>query len=327
VSRGLRTWLCSLGVLVAGGCGAGQLPTLPGPADTGLLGPSSHRAVAAAGSEVPARPGPGQAVAIDPSLFVPGACVAFPPTDGNRGLTVLLDPGHGGPDPGTSGTTVSGATVLEKTVTLAVVDQVVPILRQEGFRVVVSRTTDSSVHRLGPGDMSGGLLTVQGERADNTARAQCADLAQAEVLISVHFNAGASPNDAGCLSIYDASRTFWRQSQSLATDLQRSLMQDLNSQGWAIPNDGVVTDANIGGAAPSAADALYGHLIVIGPRSAGYLDQPSTMPGAVVEPLFLSDPFEASVADSTLGQRVVAEAIAAGVASYLPPTGSVSAGS
>jgi len=170
----------------------------------------------------------------------------------SRGLTVFLDPGHGGPDPGASGTTLSGATVLEKTVTLAVVDQVVPILRQEGFRVVASRTTDSSVHRLGPGDMSGGLLTVQGERADNAARALCADLAQADALISVHINAGASPSDAGCLSIYDASRTFWRQSQSLAADLQRSLMQDLDSQGWAIPNDGVVTDANIGGSASAS---------------------------------------------------------------------------
>jgi len=59
----------------------------------------------------------------------------------------------------------------------------------------------------------------------------------------------------------------------------------------------------------------YGHLIVIGPRSAGYLDNPSTMPGAVIEPLFLSDPFEASIAASTLDQSVMADAIAAGISS------------
>lgn len=321
----MRNWLCLLGVLAAAGCGAGRRPSAASPADAAPRRPPLHRAVAA-GSKVPSRAGPGQAVAIDPSLFVPGACVAYPPTEGNRRLTIFLDPGHGGPDPGASGTTLSGATVLEKTVTLAVVDQIVPILRHEGFRVVVSRTTDSSVHRLEPGDLSGNVLTVQGERADNIARAHCADLAHANALISVHFNAGASPNDAGCLSIYDAARTFWRQSRSLASDLQRSLMQGLNRQGWAIPNDGVVTDTNIGGSSPSATDARYGHLIVIGPRSAGYLDHPSTMPGAVVEPLFLTDPFEASLADSARGQRVIAEAIAAGVTSYVTPTSSLGAG-
>ncbi|MHB1854014.1 MAG: N-acetylmuramoyl-L-alanine amidase family protein [Acidimicrobiales bacterium] len=265
-------------------------------------------------------------MAIDPSRFAPGACVAYPPTEGNRGLTVFLDAGHGGPDPGAAGTTLSGATVLEKTVTLAVVDQTVPILRQEGFRIVVSRTTDSSVHLLEPGDMSGNILTVQGERADNAARARCADLARATALVSVHFNAGGDPRDAGCLSIYDPNRTFWSQSRSLASDLQDGLVQALNSQGWAIPDDGVVTDTSIGGPSPSVTDAQYGHLIVIGPRSAGYLDNPSTMPGAVIEPLFLSDPFEASIAASTIGQRVMAQAIAYGISRYVASTGSVGAG-
>ena len=43
------------------------------------------------------------AAAIDPAYFSPGACVAFPPTAGNRHLTVFLDAGHGGPDPGAGG--------------------------------------------------------------------------------------------------------------------------------------------------------------------------------------------------------------------------------
>ena len=38
--------------------------------------------------------------AIDARYFEPGACMSYPPTAGNRHLTVFLDAGHGGIDPG-----------------------------------------------------------------------------------------------------------------------------------------------------------------------------------------------------------------------------------
>jgi N-acetylmuramoyl-L-alanine amidase len=44
-------------------------------------------------------------VALDPTGFSPGACVAFAPTMGDRHTTVFLDAGHGGLDPGAVGTT------------------------------------------------------------------------------------------------------------------------------------------------------------------------------------------------------------------------------
>lgn len=40
------------------------------------------------------------------------------------------------------------------------------------------------------------------------------------------------------------------------------------------------------------------------------------MPGALIEPLFLTDPFEASIAASTLGQQVIAAGLAAGIEQY-----------
>ena len=43
------------------------------------------------------------------ALFSPGACVSFPPTAGDRHQTVFIDAGHGGIDPGATGTTESGA--------------------------------------------------------------------------------------------------------------------------------------------------------------------------------------------------------------------------
>jgi N-acetylmuramoyl-L-alanine amidase len=263
---------------------------------------------------------------INPARFAPGACAAYPPTalpqgQKHRVLTVFLDAGHGGPDPGGSGGTASGRTVVEKGLTLAVVKDTVPILTSEGFRVVVSRTSDSSVRRLQAGDIAHGRFTVQGERADNAARARCADESGAAVLVAVHFDAAASPRTAGALTIYDSARTFWRNSQALASSLQSQLLSAMNGRGWAIPNNETITDTHTGGSAPSAVDAHYGHLIILGPKAAGYLEHPSTMPGALVEPLFLTDPFEASIASSSRGQRVIAEAIASGIGNYLAETG------
>ncbi|MCL2418418.1 MAG: hypothetical protein FWD04_03940, partial [Conexibacteraceae bacterium] len=57
----------------------------------------------------PARP----VQAVDPAVFSKGSCIAYAPTTGDRHLTVFLDAGHGGLDPGSVGTTESGRTIYE----------------------------------------------------------------------------------------------------------------------------------------------------------------------------------------------------------------------
>src|ERR1700750_1663650 len=74
------------------------------------------------------------AQAIDPALFSSGACMAFPPTDGDRHATVFLDAGHGGIDPGGTGSTKAGATVTEARVNLAIELDATAILRAQGYR-------------------------------------------------------------------------------------------------------------------------------------------------------------------------------------------------
>ena len=51
-------------------------------------------------------------------------------------------------------------------------------------------------------------------------------------------------------------------------------------------------------------------------RTPGGFTTPSDMPGALIEPLFLSDPFEASIAGSPHGQQLIAEGMAAAVERY-----------
>jgi len=63
----------------------------------------------------------------------------------------------------------------------------------------------------------------------------------------------------------------------------------------------------------------YGHLVLLGPAKPGYLPTPSHMPGALVEPLFITDPFEGSIASSAHGQRVIAGGLARAIGQYFAP--------
>jgi N-acetylmuramoyl-L-alanine amidase len=266
-------------------------------------------------------------VPLDSGTFAAGACMAFEPTVGNRHQTVFLDAGHGGIDPGGVGTTEQGRTIYESRETLPVELDVMALLRARGFRVVVSRTRSTTVLRLGPQDVAGGALTLQGAHDDVVARDICANDAKANALVGIYYDAGASPSNAGSLTAFDTARPFSSANQRLASSVQHNLVADMNAQGWGIPNDGVPPDANLGSFVGNAsaggiagAASSYDHLLLIGPAMSGFFSTPSGMPGVVTEPLYLTDPYEGSIADSVHGQKVIAEGIASGIEQYFHAT-------
>jgi N-acetylmuramoyl-L-alanine amidase len=252
---------------------------------------------------------------VDPSAFAVGACVAFGPTSGDRDLSVFLDAGHGGPDPGAVGTTESGENVHEADLTLPIELDTMEILRSQGFRVIVSRTGPTSVALLGSADLSGDELSPQGVVDDVGARARCANSAHANMLVGIYLDAGDSSANAGGITGYDSVRPFSAQNLRLANLVQADVLAAMNAQGWGIPDDGVVLDSVLGSAVDSSALA-YGHLILLGPAKTGYFETPSEMPGALIEPLFITDPFEASIASSAKGQQVIAGGLAEAVDQY-----------
>ena len=190
-----------------------------------------------------------------------------------------------------------------------------------------SRTQQSTVVRLGPGLTSGGALTLEGSHDDVVARDVCANDADASVLVGIYFDAGSSPENAGSLTAYDDARPFAAANQRLATLVQDDVRADMNAQGWGIPDDGVLPDTSLGSFVgdPSeggiaGAAASYDHLLLIGPAQAGYFSSPSQMPGAIIEPLYLTDPFEGSIADTAHGQMVIADGLATAIETFLKGT-------
>jgi len=262
----------------------------------------------------PAQAASTSGVSLDPAAFATGACVAFSPTHGARNRTVFLDAGHGGIDPGAVGTTQSGAPVREAAVTLPVALDAATLLRADGYRVVLSRTRSTTVLKPGPGDLSstGGVLTQQGGHDDVVARDACANLAKATVLVGISFATATSSTGAGSTVAYDIERHFSGENRQLADLLENDVVVDLHDQGWAIPDDGVVTDA-----AMTTTDTHYHHLLLLGPTARAWHPVPSQMPGALIEPLYLSDPSEATMAASGAGQRAIARGIAQAAQQYL----------
>jgi N-acetylmuramoyl-L-alanine amidase len=267
----------------------------------------------------------GQATAIQPvdaSLFSAGSCLSEAPTNGDRHLTVFLDAGHGGVDPGAIGTTEAGETIHEADETLPVELDAAKLLRAQGFRVVVSRTSATTVARPTSADVSNGIFTVQGSHDDVAARDICANLAHADVLVGIYFDAGGSAGDAGSVTAYDDARPFAAANLRLATDVQTDVLAALNAHGWDIPDDGVVSDTSLGGPPLDQAAHDYGRLLLLGPAMDGYFSTPSQMPGALIEPLFITDPFEGSIASGTTGQEAIALGLDEAVQAYFSPPSS-----
>jgi N-acetylmuramoyl-L-alanine amidase len=225
---------------------------------------------------------------------------------------VYIDAGHGGLDPGVVGTTPSGHTVLEKDSTLAVALRLASLLRADGFGVVMSRTQDTTVLKLSASDSSYGAITSSAEHRDLAARAACANAAGADVLVSIHFDGFSDPSVGGTETFYDAARSFAPANRLLATDLQAALIARLGAA-----DRGVLTDDQLAAPTLTGSGETYNHLIELGPLSQGWVDSPSQMPGALVEPLFVTNPAEALIASDPAGQQKIAEALESGVLKFI----------
>lgn len=222
---------------------------------------------------------------------------------GSQSRTVVLDPGHGGPDTGAiTLVEIDGRRVPEKVFDLEIARRAANLLRADGFNVVLTREQDVSVNsqridRNGDGEID--------QSDELQARNDIANAAHADLLISVHLNAYGNPATHGTQTFYCGSRTFSDKNKVLASLLQKATLEALARRGYSPYDRGASLDSSRG----------PGHLAVLGPGN-GYIPRPSLMPASLMEGLFVSNPQEAELLKSGETLDEIARAIDVAVKGY-----------
>jgi N-acetylmuramoyl-L-alanine amidase len=198
---------------------------------------------------------------------------AVPPTAASRpgaSRTIVLDPGHGGPEIGAVGV---GGGPREKDVNLRIALRLADILRADGYRVVLTRDSDRAVK---PG-------------RDLQGRIDVANAAKADLFICIHNNGGAA-SQSGTEVWYDPSRPFADRNLKLAQLVQSNLVAQIRALGYPVRDRGIKNDSRFR-VYNGRAYSIY----VLGPGT-GYLRYtPTKMPGVLGESLFLSNPGDAAM--------------------------------
>ncbi|MGH2459742.1 MAG: N-acetylmuramoyl-L-alanine amidase family protein [Chloroflexota bacterium] len=292
-------------VLVITSCGTHPL-------DDGYAFLASNRSDWLRGTPAPVQPA--SVVGATPTA---GAQASAPAVANNGPILVYLDPGHGGVDTGTIGTTSDGTTVEEKNIALAIALKTADHLRANGIGVMLSRT-DDSLPGSTPADYSadGKMLTPDGVLADLQRRIDRANESGARVLLSIHLNGFTDPSVGGAETFYDPSRPFGDESKRFATLVQNTLIADLRARGYDTPDRGVTNDEDLQTESLGSLAGNYNHLVLLGPAVPGRL-RPSQMPGALSEPLFLSNPPEATAVSQADVQDLIATSYATAVEAFL----------
>jgi N-acetylmuramoyl-L-alanine amidase len=211
--------------------------------------------------------------------------------------SIVIDAGHGGREIGSSFIFPDGLILREKDLALEVANRTATILREGGFRVVQTRTTDEPANTEMK-DLNGdGRVSLTDELQ---SRLDLANNACGSLLLSIHFNGSVNVNHRGVTVYYNAARTFSRRSLYFSNLVSREVVAGLRQAGYDTHDRGVQTDTQALG---------DGHFYMLGPGAV----RPSQMPGALLESLFLTNPQDAQA----LRDPRIREALAQGAANAI----------
>lgn len=219
-------------------------------------------------------------------------------------VTIMIDPGHGGPDPGA----VAGGKTFEKDIVLKVAQRLQHHLEQRGFRALLTRDADFYIP-LGK-------------------RYRMAQNQQADLFISLHADAAENPKATGATVYTLSEKASDREAAKLAQkenasdilvgvsgfeDYDDSVQQVLLSMSQRITQYDSVQLARA--VVPELAQATN---VKPNPhRSAGFavLKSPS-IPSILVELGYMSNPKDRKKLLERAHRDTLAQALAAGIAGY-----------
>ncbi|MFH1865221.1 MAG: N-acetylmuramoyl-L-alanine amidase [Candidatus Eisenbacteria bacterium] len=220
-------------------------------------------------------------------------------TDDDGVATVMIDPGHGGTDSGAMGR----LGLVEKDVALAIAEEVAQQLRREGFYVFMTRSSDSSVPLR--------------------RRAEIANLAGADIFVSIHCGAWHSGGASGFrVSYYVPTQSNAVDKNSAGSRGLRRGSRDSRRRGvgellWGGPQESRTGDSR------ALARAVRGRMSRALPNydrgvgSAGLAVLAGcAMPAILVETAFITNAADAALLADEGFRETVAGAIALGVTEY-----------
>lgn len=136
--------------------------------------------------------------------------------DGQK--TVMLDPGHGGPDPGAV-SEYSG--IKEKDINLDIALKVKELLEKENFKVIMTRSEDILQYTS---ENSG---ITQKRREDLLRRKEMMDSGDADIVVSIHLNKFPQSRYRGAQVFFPPDSA---ESRKLAGSLQKSLKSTVDPE-------------------------------------------------------------------------------------------------
>ena len=134
---------------------------------------------------------------------------AFAETGTLKGKIIVLDPGHGGFDPGA----VKGS-IREKEINLQTALKLKKALEEKGATVILTRDGDFNM-------AIPGLHRREAHRYDLSKRLEVANKSKADLLISIHVN---STNMAGCMGAEVFFNPKLEKNKFLAESIQHQLL-------------------------------------------------------------------------------------------------------
>ena len=126
-----------------------------------------------------------------------------------KDILIVLDPGHGGKDPG-----ASAGGVAEKSLNLDTAIKLKELLEEAGFKVEMTRDKDIYI----------GLY----ERAD------FANALNADLFLSIHHNASSNTSSNGVLTVFDG--TVIASKTTFATTMQNAMYKGLGAKNMGLQN-------------------------------------------------------------------------------------------
>ncbi len=226
------------------------------------------------------------------ALFVfAAATLAFSPSAGLvslyygsplKGVTVAIDPGHGGIDSGAHFESV----MLEKEIVLEIGLELRRLLEQAGARVMITRKKDEDLSRHYSDD------NLPRHRRDLRGRVKLINAAAADLSISLHINSIYDTSVRGPIAFHAGGNP---ENKRLAEALQNNLNPLFS------------------------ADAKPGQLVHQHPQESNvfYILNEVDMPSVLLEAAFMTNPDDRELLSSKSFRKKIARAIFMGVVQYI----------